>query len=159
MGLGASAYSGHAHARFGTRRTPRIHTHRLVPLLSVVVYLGGSPPAAWDFAVTSGLRTDALADSARDPETVLTKYEDFKCNFQATKARCSDQGITFLPLISEGHRGGWSKTARTVWSELANKTAFAMGELETRSSCSTMLRQRLGMVLHRENARACLRRF
>jgi len=119
----------------------------------------GGPPAAWDFAVTSGLRLDAMAGSAQDPEAVLTRYEDHKCSFQDTKARCSEQGITFLPLIMEAVGGGWSKTARGVWSELAKSSALAMGELETASSCAVMLQQRLSMVLHRENARACLRRF
>ena len=35
------------------------------------------PAAAWDFAVTSGLRVDSLAASAQDPDAVLTKYADF----------------------------------------------------------------------------------
>ena len=119
----------------------------------------GGPPAAWDFAVTSGLRLDALADSVHGPETVLTKYEDHKCSFQDTKARCLEQGITFTPLIVEAVGGGWSRSARCVWSELAKSSALATGELETASTCAVMLQQRLAMTLHRENARACLRRF
>ena len=119
----------------------------------------GGPPAAWDFAVTSGLRTETMADSARDPEVALNRYEDLKCSFQETKSRCQDQGITFLPLVMEADGGGWSRTARSVWSELAKISALATGELETASSSGIMLQQRLSMVLHRENARACLRRF
>ena len=100
-----------------------------------------------------------LSDSVRDPEVALNKYEDLKCNYQDTKARCSEQGITFLPLIMEASGGGWSKTARVVWSELAKSSALAMGELETSASCAIQFQQRVSMLLHKENARACLRRF
>ncbi len=117
------------------------------------------PAAAWDFAVTSGLRVDSLAASAQDPDAVLTKYEDFKCSHQDTKAQCQSQGLTFIPMVMEAVGGGWGKVARGVWSELAKSSALATGELESESSCAIMLRQRLSMTLHRESARACLRRF
>jgi hypothetical protein len=117
------------------------------------------PPAAWDFAVTSGLRVDSVADSAHDPQAVLTRYEDFKCSFKDTKTLCQSQGITFIPMIIEATGGGWGKMARCVWTELAKSSALATGELESNSSCAIMLQQRLAMTLHRENARACLRRF
>ena len=116
------------------------------------------PPAAWDFAVTSGLRLESIADSVRDPDAALTKYEDFKRQHQDTQAQCQAQGITFIPMIMEAVGGGWGRVARGVWSELAKTSALATGELETERSCAIMLRQRLSMTLHRENARACLRR-
>jgi len=119
----------------------------------------GGPPAAWDFAVTSGLRLDAIADSVRDPEAVLTKYEDFKCSYRETQSQCLSQGITFIPMIMEAVGGGWSKSARCVWSELAKTSALATGELQTDTACAVLLRQRLSMILHRENARSCLKRF
>lgn len=117
------------------------------------------PPAAWDFAVTSGLRLDSLSDSVQDPERVTTKYEDFKCSHLDTKTECQGQGLSFIPMVMEAVGGGWGKQARCVWSELAKTSALATGELETDSACAIMLRQRLSMTLHRENARACLRRF
>ena len=61
-------------------------------------------------------------------------------------------------MIVEAVGGGWGRVARGVWSELAKTSALANGELETNSSCAIMLQQRLSMTLHRENARACLRR-
>ena len=118
----------------------------------------GGPPAAWDFAVTSGARLSSLVESASDRETVLTKYEDFKCSYKDTKTLCLAQGITFTPMIIEAVGGGWCKTARGVWSELAKSSALATGELETANTCAVMLLQRLSMTLHRENARACLKR-
>ena len=62
-------------------------------------------------------------------------------------------------MIVEAVGGGWGKMARCVWSELAKTYALASGELATENTCATMLQQRLSMTLHRENARACLRRF
>ena len=67
--------------------------------------------------------------------------------------------ISFIPMVVEAVGGGWGKMARCVWSELAKNSALAIGELETERTCGTMLQQRLAMVLQRENARACLRRF
>jgi len=117
------------------------------------------PPAAWDFAVTSGLRVDSVAASSQDSGAVCSKYEDFKCSYKDTKTLCQGQGITFIPMIVEATGGGWGKMARCVWSELAKSSALATGELESNSTCAIMLHQRLSMTLHRENARACLRRF
>ena len=117
------------------------------------------PSAAWDFAVTSGLRLDALVDATTGSDAVTAKYEDFKCSHLDTKAQCQSQGITFVPMIVEAVGGGWGKSARCVWSELAKSSALATGELETESSSAVLLRQRLSMALHRESARACLKRF
>jgi len=117
------------------------------------------PPAAWDFAVTSGMRLEALGDSARDPGAVLSRYEDFKCMHLDTKVQCQGQGINFLPMVIEAVGGGWGAVARSVWTELAKSSALATGELTTESASAIMLHQRLSMTLHRENARACLRRF
>jgi len=66
--------------------------------------------------------------------------------------------MTFTPMIMEAVGGGWGKIARGVWSELAKSSALATGELETTNTCAVMLLQRLSMTLHRENARACLKR-
>ena len=117
------------------------------------------PPAAWDFAVTSGLRVDAISDSIGDPDAAPTRYEDFKCSHQGTKVDCQSQGITFVPMVMEATGGGWGRVARGVWSELAKSLALASGELQTEHSSATQLLQRLAMTLHRENARSCLKRL
>ena len=117
------------------------------------------PPAAWDFAVTGGLRVDMLRDAVQGSDNVCTRYEDFKCEHEDTQTQCLAQGITFIPMVMEAVGGGWGKQARSVWSELAKSSALAIGELESNKSCAMMLRQQLSMTLHRENARACLKRF
>ena len=117
------------------------------------------PPAAWDFAVTSGLRLECLSDAVQDPARIATRYEDLKCSFKDTRDACQAQGISFVPMVVEATGGGWGKSARCVWSKLAKSTSLSRGELETESTCAIHFLQRLSMVLHRENARACLRRF
>ena len=102
---------------------------------------------------------DALADAVHDRDNILTRYEDFKCSFKDTKSLCNSQGISFIPMVMEAVGGGWGKEARRVWSELAKKSALATGEFTSDHDCAVMLRQQLSMILHRENARACLRRF
>ena len=119
----------------------------------------GGPAAAWDFAVTSGLRDEIIATSARDPEAPLVRYEDFKCSHRDTKRQCNDQGFSFTPLIVEATGGRWGPQARKVWSELAKATALASGELSTENLCGFQLQQRLSMALQKEVARSLLRRF
>ena len=79
--------------------------------------------------------------------------------YKDTQQHCQQQGLTFIPMIMEAVGGSWGKNARRVWSELAKTSALATGELTTENSCGFQLQQRLAMCLHRENARACLRRF
>jgi hypothetical protein len=62
-------------------------------------------------------------------------------------------------MVIEATGGGWGKSARCVWSKLAKKSSLSRGELETEGTCAVHFLQRFSMVLHRENARACLRRF
>ena len=115
-------------------------------------------PAAWDFAITSGLREDVLMSSVMDSQAVLTMYEDFKESFKSTSTQCQQSGLSFIPMIMEASGGGWGKQARRVWTELAKKHSLAMGELMSDTNSATQTLQRLSIILHRENARAILRR-
>ena len=90
---------------------------------------------------------------------VASSHEDFKCSQRDTKNQCSAQGLTFIPMVMEAVGGGWGKEAQRVWSELAKSSVLCVGELETESTCAIFLLERLSMTLHRENARACIRRF
>ena len=71
---------------------------------------------------------------------------------------CQQSGFSFIPMILEASGGGWGKQARCVWSELAKKHALATGELTSDKESAVTLLQRLSIILHRENARAILRR-
>ena len=113
-------------------------------------------PAALDFAVTSGLRPDIVQKSAEDGTTALKLYEDFKRSYLDTNSICEEEGLTFIPLICEADGGGWGPAAHTVWSELAKHKSILTGEQH--SIIATQLLQSLGLILHRENARAIMRR-
>jgi hypothetical protein len=116
------------------------------------------PAAAWDFAVTSGLQDNILVHSASDKEAALNRYEDYKSSFKSTRNLCQQAGFSFIPMILEATGGGWGKQARAVWSELAKKHALATGELTSDKDSAISLLQRLSLILHRENARAIMRR-
>ena len=112
-------------------------------------------PAALDFAVTSGLRSDIVNRSAEDGSAATRRYEHYKRSHLDTESICQDEGITFIPIICEADGGGWGPTAHNVWSELAKHKSIMTGEQN--SIIATRLLQSLGLILHRENARAILR--
>ena len=114
-------------------------------------------PAAWDFAATSGLRRGLLADSAAEASTATERHEDFKRLHQDTAHRCADVGITFIPMVVEAHGGGWGREARRAFAILAQRVADATGEAA--AIVADRHAQRLSITLHRENARAVLRRL
>jgi hypothetical protein len=114
-------------------------------------------PAALDFAVTSGLRTDLLAASAANPETAAERYEEQKRQFLDTARGCAAAGITFIPMVAEAHGGSWGKEARRAFAILAKRAADASGE--DPATVAEEHTQRLSLLLQKENARAVLRRL
>ena len=104
-----------------------------------------------------------LRDAATNPESVLSAYEDFKRSFKApgetvtTEELCTGAGLSFVPMVIESHSGGWGKTARQTLDTIAKHvSACWRGEAEVES---LRIAQRLSCSLHRENARAILRRL
>ena len=116
-------------------------------------------PAAWDFAVTSGLRADLLATSAAEGggDAAATRYEEQKRLHLDTARCCSEAGLTFIPMVCEAHGGGWGREARRAFAVLAKRAADATGD--DAALAADQLAQRLSISLHRENARAVLRRL
>ena len=113
-------------------------------------------PAAWDFAVTSGLRAGAVHEAAADPNQPVTAYEAHKRAHVGTAAQCHQQGLSFVPMVVEAHGGGWGPAAKGVWRFLARAKAAQTGQDE--SATAQELAQRIDITLHQENARAILRR-
>ena len=64
----------------------------------------GGKSVAWDFAVTSGMRTEHLTGTA--VEHIFSEYEDYKNDYKDTAGQCTQQGFVFQPLIIEAHGGG-----------------------------------------------------
>ena len=114
-------------------------------------------PAALDFAVTSGLRADLIAHSVADPGAGLARYEEYKRQHQGTAQACRGADITFIPMVVEAHGGGWGSEARRAFAVLAKRAADARGE-EAAGEADRMA-QRRSISLHRETARAILRRL
>ena len=64
-------------------------------------------PAAFDFAVSSGLRAGpTLTTSARDGAAATEAYEAHKRVHQHTDQHCRAEGLQFLPLVAEACGGG-----------------------------------------------------
>ena len=85
-------------------------------------------PACLDFAVTSGLRISALADTIGDCSSPLVQYEDRKAAYLDTAARCRAEGLTFVPMVAEALGGSWGPQAMTLWTQLAKMTSNRTGE-------------------------------
>ena len=117
----------------------------------------GNAGAAVDFAVSSGLRSDRIAPAAADPSVVWRQYEDFKKGYLNTEADCNRQGFSFLPFVVEAHGGGLGPIARQVVARLAKARAAREGE-SVETSAADLLR-RISTSVHREVARAVLRRL
>jgi len=76
---------------------------------------------------------------------------------QPTETLCCQQGFTFVPMVVEAHGGGMGKQFRQVLDSIAKQTAAVTG---LRSDfCSSLIAQRISVILQRENARAILRRL
>jgi hypothetical protein len=114
-------------------------------------------PAAWDFAVTSGLRSDLLSASVADGGEAATRYETTKRNYLNTARLCSDAGFSFIPMVVEAHGGSWGSEARRAFAVLAKRVADSTGE--DASLVADRHAQRLSVLLHKENARAVLQRM
>ncbi len=62
-----------------------------------------------------------------------------------------------MPVVAEAHGGGWGPQAHKLWNELAKRKAALTGQLV--STVASHMLQSLSLILHRENARAILRRW
>ena len=114
-------------------------------------------PAALDWAVTSGLRSDRIQHVAQGSADVLAEYADYKRTYKDTQTKCQEQGIEFVPLVIEAHGGGWGAQLRQAVGFLAIQQKAA-GEW-CREGAPVRIAQRISTSLQRENARAVLRRL
>jgi hypothetical protein len=114
-------------------------------------------PCAVDFAVTSGLRSDCVRSAANDPSPIWEAYENFKRRHADTATRCSDQGMSFEPFVVEAHGGGFGVVARRICAHVA-KVGAAKDGCEVEVQAASLFRS-MSISVHRENARAVLRRL
>ena len=111
---------------------------------------------ALDFAVSSAMRGDLFRQAAESPDAVFQRYENLKRQYKDTDACCRAAGFLFVPMVLEAHAGSLSGTARGMLDWIARRAAAAEGEVF--GTVSLKIAQRISCALHRENARAVLRR-
>ena len=116
----------------------------------------GGRGEALDFACSSGMRADILAQVVDNPNIVFERYEEFKRSYKNTDQVCEQQGFSFIPMILESHGGSWSSTARNILARVATGQSSAWNE--DGEEASLRIAQRMSVALHRENARAVLKR-
>ena len=114
-------------------------------------------PAALDFAITSGLQIGALAATATDGTSATVTYQAKKRNHLNTEAQCREAGLTFVPMVAEGVGGGWGSDGQAVWKACARAIATTTGEQQ--GVVAEQIYQSLSILIHREGARAVLRRL
>ena len=73
-----------------------------------------------------------------------------------TGEACAQAGFDFVPMIMESHGGGWGAGARKVIGDIARCVAAAR-KIDP-AAASLDIAQRISVALHRENARAILKR-
>ena len=111
---------------------------------------------AWDFSVSSLLRTSSAAPSVAD---VFHEVETRKRTFQNTASQVAASGVTFCPLVSEACVGGWSQALREVVAWTSSECRASRGvSVGTPRDTSLRTAQRISCTLQQENARAILRR-
>ena len=114
----------------------------------------GWPSAA---ATTSGLRSPSTAARAlHDGSAAVRGYEDFKNSYLDTRSACISDGFSFTPMVAEAVGGGWGPSAKKVFLELAKTKSLISGE--SKNKILSQFYQTTGTIIHRENARAILRR-
>ena len=92
----------------------------------------------------------------------ISAYEDEKRRFQPagaelpTEEACRRVGFLFIPMVMEAHGGGWGAGARAVIGSWARCVA-ATRCIEP-AVVAPDIAQRISVALHRENARAILKR-
>ena len=59
-----------------------------------------------NLAVTSGLRSQIVAESALDGKAPPQQYEDVEREYLDIERQCHAEGITFMPLVVEADGGG-----------------------------------------------------
>jgi hypothetical protein len=109
-------------------------------------------PAAFDFAVSSGMKGGSLEESVRDGNHAASSYAEMKRAHLGTAAVCESQGILFIPMVCETHGGSWDKEALEVWRQVAKARSLISGEPWERGFQQMM--QTLSVAIHRANAQA-----
>ena len=112
-------------------------------------------PAALDFAVTAHQRQDTLALASSKAGAAAEQYARHKEQHLNTAEACSQQGVSFVPMVCET-TGHWETGAARVLRHVAMAAAARSGE--EAGGLHHRLLQELCVVVRSFRARAALRR-
>jgi len=112
---------------------------------------------AVDVALTSGMALSWIHRVARDPEGPTVVYEQHKREDRNTEAQCTAEGFMLLPFIVEAHSGSFGADAKKLLRQMGQRFASSSGG--NVGSKVSELAMRIQATLHRETARAVLRRW
>ena len=84
-------------------------------------------------------------------------YAIAKGDYLGTKGKCEREGFSFLPVVFEGHGGGWGTEGRRVLGYLGHVLECGGGWV--REGHPARIAQCIAISLQRENARAVLNRL
>ena len=101
------------------------------------------------------MRQSIVGEAALSTGAAAKSYEAYKRGYLDTEAMCSQQGITFLPIVAECS-GGWGEDSLKSLRHLARVSADRSGR--QRSHVLTELLQSLCILIRSAKARAVLRR-
>ena len=88
---------------------------------------------------------------------VFGAHESVKRQHLDTESHCVANGFKFLPMVLESHGGGWSPLFRKTLDEITKR--ISSSSQDRGEVASLRVAQRISASLHRENARAVLRRL
>ena len=111
---------------------------------------------ALDFKVSSGLQSELLHPVAETPGLVFHRYDGMKRSFKDTAPICEAAAFKFVPPVVEAHSRGWSLPTRATvdWISCVQATSHH----EDVAYVSSRITQHIFCTLHKESARAILRR-
>ena len=95
-------------------------------------------------AAASGLHASMVECSVTIVGAATLAYEEFKREHLDTQRLCQEDGVTFIPLITEAGGVGWGPGAHRVFHELAELTSSATGE--SASVGATNILESLGTI-------------
>ena len=100
---------------------------------------------------------DSIGGSPRDLEGPTVVYEQHKREDRNTEAQCTAEGFMLLPFIVEAHYGAFGADAKKLLRQMGQRFASSSGG--NVGSKVSELAMRIQATLHRETARAVLRRW
>ena len=116
-------------------------------------YWSQGKDVAVDITVVNPLQTALVARAAQEGGSAVQHAHEAKVRKYGE--RCSQEGITFVPLAVDTFRG-WHQSALEVLSKLGRQLARANGKRE--EEVVSHLRQRIAVVLVRDNVSMLLSR-